>query len=93
MGTTLPALNRRFAAERLDVELVRGEGYFYFVYDDGDPHHHDEQSIPVYRLNELPAAQWLDEGREFSVRRKAELLAMAIQDGLGPHGLPPQAEA
>lgn len=47
----------------LYVTLQPGEGYWYFVFDDGV--YFDTHSVYVYRLNRLSLRQWLDEGMEF----------------------------
>lgn len=62
---TLVGLNARFASDGLPVELVKGPGYFYFVFEDGNPDHHTTESVMVYRFSDLPAARWYDDAREF----------------------------
>lgn len=68
--TTLPALNRRLA--KLNVELVKGEGYFYFVYEDGNPRHHATTSVYTYRLNNLPPALWIEDAEAFAAKCEAQ---------------------
>jgi hypothetical protein len=45
-----------------NVELVKGEGYFYFVYDKGDVY--ETRSVMVNSLNELPLDQWVEEAKD-----------------------------
>lgn len=42
------------------INLYKGEGYWYFVYD--DPVHciYHTRSVYVYRLNELTLEQWCE---------------------------------
>lgn len=50
------------------LQLYRGEGYHYFVYNngkDGDEMVYDDYSIYVYRLNHLSFDRWVDEGKDF----------------------------
>jgi len=58
---TLRAVNE--ALRELGVELVRGEGYFYFA--SRDPYHPilkaKETGVYVYRLNDLSLARWVEE--------------------------------
>jgi hypothetical protein len=43
--------------KHLDVELVKGEGYFYLLDADG---RQIGESICVYRLNHMSLEKWLD---------------------------------
>lgn len=43
------------------LRLYKGEGYFYFVYDDGKSYH--DRTVYAYTLNQLPIDIWLYEGR------------------------------
>ena len=47
-----------------NLQLYRGDGYFYFVYDDGKDRWED-QSVYVYRLNHLPFHRGVEEGEDF----------------------------
>lgn len=62
----LRTINNVFSAAKLPLELVRGEGYFYFVFDDGK--RYDTLTIPVFKLHDLTFAQWVDEGKEYAAR-------------------------
>lgn len=44
------------------LNLYKGKGYWYFVYDDGCVY--QDRSVYVYRLNELTLEQWQDEAAE-----------------------------
>lgn len=46
------------------LQLYRGDGYFYFVYDDGKDRWEDH-SVYVYRLNHLSYDKWIAEGLDF----------------------------
>lgn len=43
-----------------DIKLVKGSGYFYFV---GDSVNVSASGVYVYRLNELPLEQWIEEAK------------------------------
>ena len=55
------------------INLYKGEGYWYFVYDDGCVYR--DRSVYVYRLNELTLEQWCDHADEllWLVNTKYEL--------------------
>jgi len=46
------------------MELVKGDGYLYFVYDDGGKGY-DTRSVMVPYLKDLPLARWVDEAKDF----------------------------
>jgi hypothetical protein len=46
------------------LKLYRGDGYFYFVYDDGKDRWEDH-AVYVYRLNHLSYDKWIAEGLDF----------------------------
>jgi len=45
------------------LELVRGEGYWYFIYDD-QRGKYETQSVSVMRLNHLSLVEWVKEGKQ-----------------------------
>jgi hypothetical protein len=45
------------AVKHLDVELVKGQGYFYILDADG---RQIGESICVYRLNHMSFQKWID---------------------------------
>lgn len=47
------------------LNLYKGEGYWYFVYDDLDRNVFETQSVYTVRLSNLPLEEWVREGREF----------------------------
>ena len=61
---TLPSLNKLICEKYQNVCLFRGEGYFYFVYDDGAKY--VDKSVPVYRINHLTLEQWMAEAEDFA---------------------------
>lgn len=66
---TCKAITARLRAEGLPLELVKGEGYFYFVFDDGAIW--ESHSIYVCFLNQLSVDRWLEAGRDFAKEVKA----------------------
>jgi len=48
------------------LSLQRGDGYWYFVFDDGEKF--DTESVMVMRLKDLPLSSWVSQGREFISR-------------------------
>jgi hypothetical protein len=57
MKATLPAINRHISSRfpELDIELVKGNGYFYFSGDDGM----GIESIYVCHLNQCDMDWWI----------------------------------
>jgi hypothetical protein len=62
MNMKLATVNKAIAAAGIKLELVKGAGYFYFVALD-PTWLSDMPSVMVYRLNDLTAAQWMDEAQ------------------------------
>lgn len=60
----LRTLNKIFAEKYVHLELVHGEGYYYFVYDNGGDLY-ETKSEMVYRLNHLTKEQWLERAETF----------------------------
>lgn len=52
------------------LDLVRGKGYWYFVYDDGVKY--DTKSVYVVLLRQLTINEWAVEGREFVTRMESK---------------------
>lgn len=65
MATTT-SITRQLRSEGLPVELVRGEGYHYFAFDDGRTY--ETESVMCPRFNDLTAERWLADGRDFAAR-------------------------
>jgi hypothetical protein len=60
--TTLAAANRAIAKAGIPLELIRGEGYHYFVYN--GPVENvlvDDVSVYVCYTNTYTAAEWVNE--------------------------------
>lgn len=68
---TTATVTRKLRAEGLPVELVRGAGYHYFVWDDGT--HFETASEMVYRFRDLTVDQWVSRGRDFAAKVQAEI--------------------
>lgn len=60
--TTIAKANRAIVKAGIPLELVRGEGYHYFVYD--DRRHYDSVSIYVPYTNSFTAARWVEEAAD-----------------------------
>jgi hypothetical protein len=66
---TLPNINRRLKALDENLELVKGEGYFYFVYDvPGSAY--ETESIMVHKISHLSGPKWIEYGKTFLLGRK-----------------------
>ena len=70
---SLPDVNRAFAEIDLPIELVRGEGYHYFVYDDGTPTGFETESVAVPYFNQMAPSRWHRDGLQFYLNTKAKL--------------------
>lgn len=46
------------------LTLHDGGGYWYFVYDDVERNIHETLSVPVFRLNHMALASWVEEGKQ-----------------------------
>ena len=55
-------LNSLFHREKLQVRLVAGKGYYYWIGRDG--HCLEAESVYVHRAQQLPADRWLELARE-----------------------------
>jgi hypothetical protein len=58
----IKTVNKAIAAGGINLELVAGDGYFYFVGPGTE--NLSTASVMVYRLNELSLDQWMTEARE-----------------------------
>lgn len=67
----LRGYNTRLKKRFKHLELVKGEGYFYFVYDAG-PYEYETHSVPVYRLNDLTEEQWDEVAANFVANVEAK---------------------
>jgi hypothetical protein len=57
--TTLAAANRAISKAGIPLELVRGEGYHYFIYDVPAENIFDTESVYVCYTNTFTAWQWV----------------------------------
>jgi len=48
------------------VSLCRGDGYWYFAFEDGNTF--ETWSGTAYRLNDLPLQAWVNDGIDFNSR-------------------------
>jgi hypothetical protein len=64
-------VTRKLRALGHPVELVRGDGYHYFVWDDGD--HYDTESVYVPRFRSWSVDRWVQEGVAFAETVRAQL--------------------
>lgn len=58
---TLARIQKAISKAGIPLELVRGAGYQYFVFDDAN--HFETASVCVCYLNQLTVAQWVEEAR------------------------------
>lgn len=64
---TYKTINRQISKlTNAKIELVKGEGYHYFVYDDGQQFM--TESHMVYRLNDMNDLTWIDLAKDFYAR-------------------------
>jgi hypothetical protein len=66
MSITFDSINTRIAREvNPSIELVRGDGYQYFVYDDPHANVFETESVMVSALSHLTGAQWIEAATTF----------------------------
>jgi hypothetical protein len=53
------------------LDLVRGNGYWYFVYDDLANGIYDTRSVYTMRLSDWTVEMWAEEGREFCAKMES----------------------
>lgn len=55
------------------LELVKGEGYWYFIYDDIDAKNlYDTESVYTMYLNSMSIEIWVEIGQKFVARMENE---------------------
>lgn len=54
------------------LELVQGEGYWYFIYDD-QRGKYETRSVQVLRLSHLTMVEWIAEGKDFVATMEPQL--------------------
>ncbi|RYE95261.1 MAG: hypothetical protein EOO77_43200, partial [Oxalobacteraceae bacterium] len=70
-----------------EVELVRGQGYLYFIFDDrGD--NYDTESVMVPYLKHHSVTEWVAMGCDYAERKRAEIANKAeeLSYNGGPFG-------
>lgn len=68
-ANSLKDLNRKIQSEvHAKLELVKGDGYHYFVFDDVDANVYETHSVMVSYTKQLTIAQWMEEARGFAQR-------------------------
>ena len=70
---TLAEINRRIAKFAPHVELIRGEGYHYFVFDDGT--RYETETVYVPYTNSFSSLRWIEDAKEFANRVEASFAA------------------
>lgn len=64
MSTTCKSISSKIQRQGFPVSLYKGDGYFYFVFDDGVKW--ESESVYVFRLNQLSVDRWIDQGVSFA---------------------------
>lgn len=54
------------------LDLARGEGYWYFVYDDTSKKLYETHSVYCCYLNQMTVDQWVEEGKDFVAKMQEE---------------------
>lgn len=57
------SINKSFREDNLPIELVKGDGYYYYVYSLRDVF--ETLSVYAARLNQNTKDEWIRMGREF----------------------------
>lgn len=65
---TIKSINKALASYH--VELEKGEGYFYYVYDFGDSF--ATESVYCSHLSELSKQEWVDGGIAFAKKVESD---------------------
>jgi hypothetical protein len=68
---TLPQVNNALRKAGIKDELVKGEGYFYFMGDEASGWR--DSAVHVFRLNEMTVQQWVDQYKELKNDNDPEL--------------------
>jgi hypothetical protein len=81
MMATLAQINARIRkAGFLDVEMVKGDGYIYLVFDDGGPNYETESIMTPY-INAYTCEEWVETAVEFGTKMRAQAVERAA---IGP---------
>lgn len=76
MSQTLAKVNKLIAKEGMQLELVKGKGYFYFIGPEAE--HARDASVAVCCLGHLDNEEWLHQAR--MVRRDHNLNKVSDED-------------
>lgn len=71
----LREINNAFKRAGLPLELVRGKGYQYFVFDDGGTRY-DTESVYVCYVSQMADAWWIEQGKQYAARKAAHFAEM-----------------
>lgn len=63
MTITSKQIIKRIGCPKLD--LYKGEGYWYFTYDDEENNIFETSSVPVMYLNQMRLDLWVKDGLDF----------------------------
>jgi hypothetical protein len=62
------SINKVFKEDSLPLELVKGAGYFYYIFDMCDAHNvYETETEYVYRLSDMTKDEWIRRGRVFAI--------------------------
>jgi hypothetical protein len=61
------SINQIFKEDNLPVELVKADGYFYFIYDLPAQKVFETESVYVPKLSHLTKDEWIRQGRQFAI--------------------------
>lgn len=65
-----------------NLKLYKGEGYWYFAYDEPSKNKYDTRSVLCMRLNDMPVDRWVEAGRDFLAEMQARETQLAPPDGM-----------
>jgi hypothetical protein len=65
-----------------NLELVQGEGYWYFIYDN-QRGKYETHSVQVLRLNHLSLVEWIAEGKDFVAQMEPKPVEFTTSAYLG----------
>ena len=63
----IKSINRVLKEDNLPVELVKGDGYFYFIYDLPEQNVFETESVYVSKLSCFAKDEWIRQGRVFAL--------------------------
>lgn len=69
---TISSINKELKKRGWPIELQKGTGYFYYVWDDGD-YFTTETISGVYKITALSFEQWIKEAEDFGNKMKKHL--------------------